>query len=57
MSTTILVDTDGLCAAMKDVFETRAIVEPSAALGVVGPAVRRAGVRDSAWSRCSAARA
>jgi threonine dehydratase len=34
----ILVDTDELCAAMKDVFEdTRAIVEPSAALGVAGP--------------------
>ncbi len=33
----ILVDTDELCAAMKDVFEdTRAIVEPSAALGVAG---------------------
>ncbi|RDI74514.1 threonine ammonia-lyase, biosynthetic [Gaiella occulta] len=33
----ILVDTDEICAAMKDVFEdTRAIVEPSAALGVAG---------------------
>ena len=33
----ILVDTDELCAAMKDVFEdTRAIVEPAAALGVAG---------------------
>ncbi len=33
----ILVDTDELCAAIKDVFEdTRAIVEPSAALGVAG---------------------
>jgi threonine dehydratase len=33
----ILVDTDELCAAMKEVFEdTRAIVEPSAALGVAG---------------------
>ncbi len=33
----LLVDTDELCAAMKDVFEdTRAIVEPSAALGVAG---------------------
>ena len=33
----MLVDTDELCAAMKDVFEdTRAIVEPSAALGVAG---------------------
>jgi threonine dehydratase len=33
----ILVDTDELCAAIKDVFEdTRSIVEPSAALGVAG---------------------
>ena len=33
----MLVDTDALCAAMKDVFEdTRAIVEPAAALGVAG---------------------
>jgi threonine dehydratase len=33
----VLVDTDELCAAMKEVFEdTRAIVEPSAALGVAG---------------------
>jgi threonine dehydratase len=33
----LLVDTDELCAAMKDVFEdTRAVVEPSAALGVAG---------------------
>jgi threonine dehydratase len=33
----ILVDTDELCAAIKDVFEdTRSIVEPAAALGVAG---------------------
>ena len=33
----LLVDTDEICAAMKDVFEdTRAVVEPSAALGVAG---------------------
>jgi threonine dehydratase len=33
----VLVDTDELCAAIKDVFEdTRAIVEPSGALGVAG---------------------
>jgi threonine dehydratase len=33
----ILVDTDALCAAMKDVFQdTRSIVEPSGALGVAG---------------------
>jgi threonine dehydratase len=33
----VLVDTDEICAAIKDVFDdTRAIVEPSAALGVAG---------------------
>ena len=33
----VLVDTDELCAAIKDVFEdTRSIVEPSGALGVAG---------------------
>jgi threonine dehydratase len=33
----LLVDTDELCAAIKDVFEdTRSIVEPAAALGVAG---------------------
>jgi threonine dehydratase len=33
----LLADTDELCAAMKDVFEdTRAIVEPSAALSIAG---------------------
>ena len=33
----VLVDTDEICAAMKDVFEdTRAMVEPSAALAVAG---------------------
>jgi threonine dehydratase len=33
----VLVDTDEICAAMKDVFEdTRAIVEPSGALAVAG---------------------
>ena len=33
----ILVDTDAVCAAMKDVFQdTRSIVEPSGALGVAG---------------------
>ena len=45
----ILVDTDEICAAMKDVFEdTRAVVEPSAALGVAGAKryVERKGVVD-----------
>lgn len=33
----VLVDTDAVCAAMKDVFQdTRSIVEPSGALGVAG---------------------
>jgi threonine dehydratase len=33
----ILVTTDELCASIKDIFEdTRAIVEPSGALGVAG---------------------
>ena len=33
----LLVDTDEICAAMKDVFEdARAVVEPSAALAVAG---------------------
>jgi threonine dehydratase len=34
----ILVDTDAICAAIKDVFEdTRAILEPAGALAVAGP--------------------
>ena len=33
----VLVDTDALCAAMKDIFQdTRSVVEPSGALGVAG---------------------
>ena len=55
----ILVDTDEICAAIKDVFEdTRAIVEPSAALGVAGAKryVEREGVegRTSSPSLCGA---
>jgi threonine dehydratase len=44
----VLVDTDELCAAIKDVFEdTRSIVEPSGALGVAGAKrwVEREGAR------------
>ena len=39
----IVVDTDAVCAAIKDVFEdTRSILEPAGALGVAGDqAVRR----------------
>ena len=37
MDEVVLVSTDELCAAIKDIFEdTRAIVEPSGALGVAG---------------------
>lgn len=45
----ILVDTDTICAAIKDVFEdTRAILEPSGALSVAGAKAyaRREGIRD-----------
>jgi len=45
----ILVDTDEICAAIKDVFEdTRSILEPAGALGVAGikSYVQRTGVRD-----------
>jgi threonine dehydratase len=46
----LLVDTDELCAAIKDVFEdTRSIVEPSGALSVAGTKhyVEREGIRDA----------
>jgi threonine dehydratase len=45
----LLVDTDEICAAIKDVFEdTRSILEPAGALGVAGIKryVQRHGVRD-----------
>ena len=45
----ILVDTDSICAAMKDVFEdTRAILEPAGALAIAGAKayVESTGVRD-----------
>ncbi|SEP05750.1 threonine dehydratase [Nitrosovibrio sp. Nv6] len=45
----VLVDTDAICAAIKDVFEdTRAILEPSGALSVAGAKAyaRREGIRD-----------
>lgn len=47
----ILVSTDEVCAAIKDIFEdTRAIVEPAGALAVAGMKryVQREGVRDQA---------
>lgn len=47
----ILVSTDEVCAAIKDIFEdTRAIVEPAGALAVAGMKryVQRSGVRDQA---------
>lgn len=45
----ILVDTDEICAAIKDIFEdTRSIVEPSGGLGVAGAKryVEREGIKD-----------
>ena len=46
----VIVDTDEICAAIKDVFEdTRSILEPAGALGVAGAKAwveRRRGVRD-----------
>ncbi len=45
----ILVDTDAICAAIKDVFEdTRSILEPAGALGVAGAKAycAREGIRD-----------
>ena len=45
----ILVDTDAMCAAIKDVFEdTRAVLEPAGGLAVAGAKafVERTGVRD-----------
>ncbi|MDN5836193.1 MAG: threonine ammonia-lyase, biosynthetic [Nitrosospira sp.] len=45
----VLVDTDAICAAIKDVFEdTRAILEPSGALSVAGAKVyaKRENIRD-----------
>ncbi len=46
----LLVDTDEICAAMKDVFQdTRAVVEPSAALGVAG--AKRYAARDGIAGR------
>jgi threonine dehydratase len=50
----VLVDTDEICAAIKDVFEdTRSIVEPAGALGVAG--LKRWVERDGASGRTLAA--
>ena len=44
----LLVDTDAICAAMKDVFEdTRAVVEPAGAVAVAGAKAYAAGARAS----------
>ena len=55
----LLVDTDEICAAIKDVFEdTRSILEPAGALAIAGakPYVERTRVRDRRrWSRWPAA--
>ena len=45
----VLVDTDAICAAIKDVFQdTRAILEPAGALAIAGAKayVKRTGIRD-----------
>jgi threonine dehydratase len=43
----IRVDTDAMCAAIKDVFEdTRAILEPAGALAIAKAYVERTGIRD-----------
>jgi threonine dehydratase len=47
---TVLVDTDAICAAIKDVFEdTRSILEPAGALAVAGAKeyLRRTGMKDA----------
>jgi len=49
----VLVDTDAICAALKDVFEdTRSILEPAGALSVAGVKawVARTGVRDRTYA-------
>ena len=56
----VVVDTDEVCAAIKDVFQdTRSILEPAGAMGVAGDqAVRRerTGSRARRWWRSPAAR-
>ena len=56
----VTVDTDALCAAIKDVFQdTRSILEPAGALGVAGMKAyveREQLQRQDAWSRSPAAR-
>ena len=49
----VLVDTDAICAALKDVFEdTRSVLEPAGALSVAGVTawVQRSGVRDCTFA-------
>ncbi|HSC99125.1 MAG TPA: threonine ammonia-lyase, biosynthetic, partial [Casimicrobiaceae bacterium] len=49
----VLVDTDAICAALKDVFEdTRSVLEPAGALSVAGVKawVARSGVRDRTFA-------
>ena len=49
----VLVDTDAICAALKDVFEdTRSVLEPAGALSVAGVKawVQRSGVRDCTFA-------
>ena len=50
----VLVDTDAICAALKDVFEdTRSILEPAGALGVAGIKALRRAARGSGIGRSS----
>jgi len=54
----ILVNTDEICAAIKDIFEdTRGIAEPAGALGVAGLTrwVERTGRATASWWRSRAA--
>jgi threonine dehydratase len=56
----ILVDTDSICAAIKDVFEdTRAVLEPAGALAIAGAKsyVERTGIRNRNLIRFVAERA
>ena len=53
------VDTDEICAAIKDIFEdTRAIAEPAGAVGLAGLKmyVAREELHGRGWSRSTAAR-
>ena len=53
----IIVDTDAICAAIKDVFQdTRSILEPAGALAVAGAKAYVERSRDDARTRCATRR-